>query len=138
VAEGAQGLSFVEHLAALTGADVAASSDLTGAAEQGGDWVLESSLGNIQTVALHPDAYSAVLTNTAPTLSTSLSFATKVDISAGTSAPNSVTSADIDGDTKPDRNRLDPPHHFGHATRAADANDGAGFPLRRSAMTFAR
>jgi len=35
-------------------------------------------------------------------------------------------------------NRLDPPHHFGHATRAADANDGAGFPLRRSAMTFAR
>jgi len=102
VAEGAQGLSFVEHLAALTGADVAASSDLTGAAEQGGDWVLESSLGNIQTVALHPDAYSAVLTNTAPTLSTSLSFATKVDISAGTSAPNSVTSADIDGDTKPD------------------------------------
>ena len=35
-------------------------------------------------------------------------------------------------------NRLDPPHHFGHATRAADANDGAGFPLRRSAMTRAR
>ena len=34
-------------------------------------------------------------------------------------------------------NRLDPPH-CDHAKRAADANDGAGLPLRRSAMTFAR
>ena len=34
-------------------------------------------------------------------------------------------------------NRLDPPHFY-QATSAADANEGAGFPLRRSAMIFAK
>ena len=37
----------------------------------------------------------------------------------------------------PERNRLDP-SHFYQATSAADANEGAGFPLRRSAMIFAK
>jgi hypothetical protein len=39
---------FIENLAALTGADVAASDDLTGAAELGGDWMLEAGIGVIQ------------------------------------------------------------------------------------------
>ncbi|MDX1267641.1 MAG: DUF4347 domain-containing protein, partial [Oceanisphaera sp.] len=38
---GGEGLAFVERLAELTGADVAASDDLTGAAALGGDWDLE-------------------------------------------------------------------------------------------------
>ena len=47
VADGTQGIAFVEQLAQLTGADVAASTDKTGAAELGGDWQLEYKTGSI-------------------------------------------------------------------------------------------
>ncbi len=42
-----EGRAFIEALAALTGADVAAADDLTGDAGQGGDWTLESATGEI-------------------------------------------------------------------------------------------
>jgi hypothetical protein len=45
----AQGREMVETLSALTGADVAASNDKTGAAAAGGDWDLEYKLGDIET-----------------------------------------------------------------------------------------
>ena len=52
VAAGANGLFLIEGLAALTGADVAASDDLTGSAARGGDWLLERHTGQIEaTVA---------------------------------------------------------------------------------------
>ncbi len=44
-----RGVSAVEALAAATGADVAASEDLTGAAHLGGDWDLEVKKGAIDT-----------------------------------------------------------------------------------------
>jgi hypothetical protein len=47
VAEG-KGMEFVADLAGATGADVAASDNLTGAAMLGGDWILETSTGAIQ------------------------------------------------------------------------------------------
>ena len=47
VAAGANGLFLIEGLAALTGADVAASDDLTGSAARGGDWLLEQHTGQI-------------------------------------------------------------------------------------------
>jgi hypothetical protein len=43
-----EGNALIEQIAELTGADVAASDDLTGAAEQGGDWVLETTVGAIE------------------------------------------------------------------------------------------
>ena len=43
------GRSLVDQLAVLTGADVAASSDATGAAAQGGDWELEHRAGVVET-----------------------------------------------------------------------------------------
>ena len=43
---------FLGKLAALTGADVAASNDPTGAASFGGDWDLESAIGAVQTAGL--------------------------------------------------------------------------------------
>ncbi|MBL8486356.1 MAG: DUF4347 domain-containing protein [Rhodocyclaceae bacterium] len=52
VAQGAQGLRFLERLAAATGADVAASTDATGAAARGGDWHLEASVGAVETAPL--------------------------------------------------------------------------------------
>ena len=52
-AQGSEGAQFISTLAALTGADVAASDDRTGA---GGDWELEISTGHIAgPVALPQD-----------------------------------------------------------------------------------
>jgi hypothetical protein len=48
VARTATGDHFVERMAALTGADVAASADATGAAALGGNWVLEKHTGAIE------------------------------------------------------------------------------------------
>ncbi|MBF0192540.1 MAG: DUF4347 domain-containing protein, partial [Magnetococcales bacterium] len=49
VGSGMTGGAFVSRLSQLTGADVAASSDLTGATERGGDWNLEIVNGVIET-----------------------------------------------------------------------------------------
>lgn len=46
------GQQLVEGLAALTGADVAANADATGAATQGGDWTLEVRQGQIDTAVV--------------------------------------------------------------------------------------
>ena len=49
VGAGSQGEAFVNAIAQATGADVAASTDPTGAAALGGDWVLERHTGQIGT-----------------------------------------------------------------------------------------
>ena len=48
VAAGSDGEVLINDLAMLTGADVAASTDPTGAAARGGDWVLEATTGSIE------------------------------------------------------------------------------------------
>ena len=48
VGEGGEGQAFVDALANLTGADIAASDDLTGASDLGGDWDLEIITGDIE------------------------------------------------------------------------------------------
>ena len=47
LASGVEGVALVDQLAGIVGADVAASDDLTGATEKGGDWDLEYSTGPI-------------------------------------------------------------------------------------------
>ncbi|MGK0298164.1 MAG: hypothetical protein ACI9XC_001782, partial [Gammaproteobacteria bacterium] len=47
--QGVEGLDAATTLSQLTGADIAASDDLTGAAELGGDWDLETQVGQIET-----------------------------------------------------------------------------------------
>jgi Domain of unknown function (DUF4347) len=62
VAADAIGQGFVQQLAALTGADVAASSNRTGSAALGGDWVLEYQTGSIEAAVLLAVAnYASVL-----------------------------------------------------------------------------
>ncbi|MEG4624301.1 DUF4347 domain-containing protein [Microcoleus sp. w1-18aA5] len=62
------GVAFVERLSQLTGANIAASHNLTGSAALGGDWVLEVTTGKIETPlafsAEAREAYSAVLVAT--------------------------------------------------------------------------
>ncbi|CAM2910907.1 Pyrrolo-quinoline quinone [Ectopseudomonas mendocina] len=50
VGSGAAGQAFVNQIAQLTGADVAASNDPTGSVSQGGDWTLEVTSGSIEAV----------------------------------------------------------------------------------------
>ncbi len=61
VAADAVGQSFVNQIGAATGADVAASSNLTGSAALGGDWVLEYQTGTIEATALAVANYASVL-----------------------------------------------------------------------------
>jgi hypothetical protein len=49
VASGEVGQSFVNRLSMFTGADVAASTDLTGSPLEGGNWGLEYATGSIET-----------------------------------------------------------------------------------------
>ncbi|MEK9947149.1 MAG: DUF4347 domain-containing protein, partial [Alphaproteobacteria bacterium] len=63
VAANGDGQGFVDSLARLSGADVAASIDLTGATALGGDWDLEVQIGEITTAFLDGEGYfDSVLT----------------------------------------------------------------------------
>jgi len=66
LAKGDAGQDFVARMAQLTGADVAASRSLTGAADLGGDWELAVRHGQIEARALQIQAYPGVLV--APTV----------------------------------------------------------------------
>jgi hypothetical protein len=61
VAADAIGQGFVQQLAVLTGADVAASTNRTGSAALGGDWVLEYQTGTIEAAVLAVANYASVL-----------------------------------------------------------------------------
>jgi hypothetical protein len=73
VAGSPDGRTLVDALSRLTGADVAASDNLTGNALAGGDWTFEYATGEIETAlaidARTQQAWAGVLANTAPTLS---------------------------------------------------------------------
>ncbi|MBF2048311.1 MAG: DUF4347 domain-containing protein, partial [Elainella sp. C42_A2020_010] len=63
VAADSTGQGFVSQLAALTGADVAASTDLTGSSALGGDWELEFSTGSIEASGALADWAQAAYQN---------------------------------------------------------------------------
>ncbi|MCA9058726.1 MAG: DUF4347 domain-containing protein, partial [Planctomycetaceae bacterium] len=68
VADVDSGQSFLQTLAELTGADIAASTNATGRAELGGDWVLEQQVGDVSTQVVVSAAlrqnWNALLTST--------------------------------------------------------------------------
>lgn len=49
VASGDRGMAFVEHLHIITSADIAASTNVTGAEQLDGDWEFEATFGTIDT-----------------------------------------------------------------------------------------
>lgn len=67
LADGEQGESLLQLIANEANVDVAASDDLTGNREQGGDWELEVTTGNIETAQPFSEAalrdFSSVLLN---------------------------------------------------------------------------
>ncbi len=68
------GKNFVKRLSEITGADIAASDNLTGSAAKGGDWDLEIATGKIEaTVPFNPEAmkdYDYTLANFSVTVAT--------------------------------------------------------------------
>jgi VCBS repeat-containing protein len=85
------GTALVDALAALTGADVAASTDATGASVAGGDWTLERQTGRIDA-ALAPSlaeqqAYQGLLS--APTFGAGLAGADTI-VNTTTAGPQST------------------------------------------------
>ena len=67
LAGGEGGADFVQALGKVTGADVAASVDATGAAVLGGDWDLEHRVGDVESaLALEAGSLQGVLANQPP------------------------------------------------------------------------
>ncbi|MBN1006127.1 DUF4347 domain-containing protein [Amphritea pacifica] len=66
VAEGVEGVQFIEQLSLITGADVAASDDDTGNAP-GADWDLEQHTGQIEATSLSSEVMRGVLATTPTT-----------------------------------------------------------------------
>ena len=61
IGSGNQGDAFLAVLSELTGADIAASMDSTGAETKGGNWVLERHLGSIETTAIDAPEWNGIL-----------------------------------------------------------------------------
>jgi hypothetical protein len=99
VGAGAAGAKFVREFARLTGADVGASTNLTGAKSLGGDWVLERTHGavtqRISSAVL--DAYRGTLGNDSPDIS-GAEAAQAVNDNATITPFDNVFIVDGDGD----------------------------------------
>ncbi|NJM48803.1 MAG: DUF4347 domain-containing protein, partial [Alkalinema sp. RU_4_3] len=68
IAADSSGLNFIKTLGDLTGADVAASVDLTGATAAGGNWILEANYGQIESNLAFTEARSRLTQAFCPTL----------------------------------------------------------------------
>jgi len=80
VAQGDTGLAFIDALAAATGADVAASTDVTGSDLLGANWVLEAATGSIEaSSAVSAEAQQAYAHTLLATNGT-IAFGTNADV----------------------------------------------------------
>ena len=98
VAKGSDGNAFINSIANLTKADVAASDDLTGASWLGGDWALEYQVGELNTKSITPSNYNYSLT--VPSRITNFSYSASTDVTPATFKPLSsgtLTKADLSG-----------------------------------------
>ena len=101
VAQYADGKAMVDALSRLTGADVAASENLTGASAKGGDWKLEYQDGHIETgLAVSVDeqkSYDAVLQSVAAGTETRANTTTSGTQESGTNNPPHIVATDANG-----------------------------------------
>ncbi|MBF0184830.1 MAG: DUF4347 domain-containing protein [Magnetococcales bacterium] len=103
VGKGEEGSAFINHLAKLTGSDVAASVDGTGSADLGGNWVLEKSTGSIdvRNPFAHFTGYQSLMATTTPSISgdSTLSVFTKATAKLAFQAANNL-GAQIDSNSE--------------------------------------
>ncbi len=97
---GAAGRAAGRRLAELTGADVAASDDLTGHRSRGGDWDLEWNLGRIETsVALNARGQASFPGVLAPTPVVSLNVPAQAFLGETISLSATFSNAGMSGET---------------------------------------
>ncbi|GAB3404773.1 Ig-like domain-containing protein [Massilia agilis] len=100
IGAGTAGQQLAADIAAAAHADVAVSTDITGAASKGGNWNLEYSAGQIDSASIidasHQDAYAGVLTRASllTTFSDITTATTYGTLSVGVNG--TVTATDID------------------------------------------
>ncbi|MHA6264409.1 DUF4347 domain-containing protein, partial [Arenibacterium sp. CAU 1754] len=85
---GENGLEAAMALGGVTGADIAASNDLTGHSDLGGDWDLETEIGQVESQSLSAESWQGVL---APTWS--ITGDTSVD--EGNSATYTISNSEV-------------------------------------------
>ena len=95
VAQGSAGAAFVSSLARITSTDVAASTDRTGAAAQGGDWILEYTSGVIETKNLSVLDYQDVLAAGVATNVSGITFLTTPAVPANGYAAGEVVRVQV-------------------------------------------
>ncbi len=95
VAADPQGQSFVQALSQLTGADVAASDNLTGSTSKGGDWILEVDTGEIESSLAFLPSTTQVYDHTLATIN----VAVVGDISGGDQAGFNAIVNQLNDDT---------------------------------------
>jgi uncharacterized repeat protein (TIGR02059 family) len=93
VANGTTGVEFISKLSQMTHADVAASEDLSGASDKGGDWVLEVRSGDVKSIPLAITNFESILP--------SLTFTATETASTGLS-PYDIELIDLNSDSKLD------------------------------------
>lgn len=91
-ASGQAGSQAAMMLGGITGADIAASTDLTGAADLGGDWLLEHKIGTVDAVSIHAATWQGVLAH-APVVD--LNSTPSVSVVVGTATSNLVMAGDF-------------------------------------------
>ncbi|MFN9481099.1 MAG: DUF4347 domain-containing protein, partial [Betaproteobacteria bacterium] len=132
VAAGPAGGLLLQSLAAPTGADIAASTDATGAAALGGNWALEASIGEVTTVSLGLRSgladYAGVLAGTFVNANTEL---TEFPVLP---APARSVIGDFDGDGDADILYQDGPNG---APFRYFRNDSAGGKLNLNEVSLA-
>ncbi len=99
VAEGQLGQTFVQNISQITGADVAASDDLTGNSSLGGDWNLEVATGTIESSPIFSaDVLNSYQGTLEYTLTVSDTSSYTANAAPGLVAPNlTVTDSDSEG-----------------------------------------
>ncbi len=97
IAENGLGIKFINRLARLTGADVAASNDPTGNAALGGDWQLEASNGHIDNDPLALNGYAYTLAVASLTIDNGgPNAAFQADVLFANASPSSVLERNIE------------------------------------------
>ncbi len=122
VASGPQGDAFLGTLAERTGADIAASDDLTGHRELGGDWDLEKHLGDIGASVAFSESAQQLWTNVLETLDWDTAAWTQGSLTGNFVVGSGNVNIAITGDTD---DFLDStPSETVTATTAADGGTG--------------
>ncbi|MGD9158446.1 MAG: DUF4347 domain-containing protein [Desulfobacteraceae bacterium] len=95
VATGDTGSVFLNNLAAITGSDIAASSDSTGSSDAGGDWDLEIATGTIDTESAVTQTLMAEYDELFIAVPTDIAFS-NYDIVAGNDLVNGLGGGGFD------------------------------------------